>query len=116
MIPHGTEQVISIREVSRITSTPAHTIRFWERELEGIVVSQRSKGGQRQYSRHAVRMIEQIRRMRQEGLSLQKIRLALGSSGNSGAAQAQGVDALAERVSALVRQEIYSFFRGQEPQ
>ncbi len=107
---------MSIREVSRITNTPSHTIRFWEQELEGIVVSRRSRGGQRQYSPQTVQMIEEIRRLRREGVSLQKIRQMLGSSQNDDSSRVHGIDALAERVSALVRQEIYSFLRGHEQQ
>ncbi len=38
---------LTIKEVSELTSIPTHTLRFWEKEFDSILVPLRTPGGQR---------------------------------------------------------------------
>ena len=105
------EQSLTISEVSRLTNTPCHTLRFWEREFAGILSPSRTKGKQRRYAKETVALIEQIRRLRADGTSLSKIKRTLSHEETEPAMHEPRIDLLAERVSAIVRDEIYNFFQ-----
>jgi DNA-binding transcriptional MerR regulator len=72
------QQFLSIQEVSKRLKVPKPTLRFWEKELAGIIVPLRSNGGQRRYTTENVSVIEEIKRMREMGMSLAKIKRRLG--------------------------------------
>ena len=103
---------LPISEVSRITKTPCHTLRFWEKEFAGMLLPLRTKGGQRRYTRETVLLIEQIRRLQEEGMSLSRIKRTLSGEQEITKPHQDRVGELAERVSAIVKDEIYNFFRG----
>ena len=105
---------LTISEVSRITNTPCHTLRFWEKEFAGILKPVRTKGGQRRYQEDLVVLIEQIRRLREDGISISKIKHSLRWPHDEPVRQDNRIDHLAKRVSTIVRNEIYNFFR-EEP-
>ena len=107
------EQEFTISEVSRITNTPCHTLRFWEKEFSGILEPLRTKGGQRRYTEETVILIEQIRRLREDGVSLSRIKRSLDCGKDESVVHEDKIDLLAKRVSAIIKNEIYNFFRGE---
>jgi len=107
------QRELTISEVSRLTNTPRHTLRFWEKEFEGILTPMRTKGGQRRYTEETVVVIEQIRRLRKDGASLAKIKHILKECNQESNIHYDEIDNLVQRVSAMVRDEIYHFLRGE---
>jgi DNA-binding transcriptional MerR regulator len=105
-------KTLTIQEVSERSGISKHTLRFWERELAGVIVPLRTKGGQRRYTLQHLFIIEEIKRLKQKGLSLTDISGALNhrfnshenNSGNS------SVDTLADHIAEVVRSAIVSFF------
>jgi len=107
MIKHMT-----IQEVSERTGVTCHTLRFWERELGGIIVPLRSKGGQRRYTIDHLAIIEEIKRHKMKGLSLPDIKNALQCTPSTliGTTEDNNIDLLANRIIEVVRSTVYDFF------
>lgn len=55
--------LISIQEVSVLLKVPKPTLRFWEKELDGILVPLRTDGGQRRYTVENITVIEEIKKL-----------------------------------------------------
>ena len=55
------EQLHTIQQLSTKLNIPKPTLRFWEKEFEGILVPLRTKGGQRRYAPGHVSLIEEIK-------------------------------------------------------
>jgi len=72
------EQAITIQQVAQKLDIPKTTLRFWEREFEGILVPLRTNGGQRRYAPEHVSVIEEIKMLKKAGLSLVEIKRKLG--------------------------------------
>ena len=131
------EQAITIQQVSQKLDIPKPTLRFWEREFEGILVPLRTNGGQRRYAQEHVSIIEEIKMLKKAGLSLVEIKRKLGKgqrsevrgqrSGSmskageqmsgagswvSGDERTDRIDLLAARVAEVVRAEVNKFFEG----
>ena len=104
-------QMLTIQEVSHRSNVTKHTLRFWEKELEGILVPQRTKGGQRRYSSKHLFIIEEIKRLKKNGLSLPAIRRKLnhGYNNSSGNPGSQKIDHLADQIAEMVRSTLYRF-------
>lgn len=68
---------MSIGAVSKRTGVAASALRFYERE--GLLTSERSDGGQRQYPRQVLRRLAFIRTAQRIGLSLDEIKIAMAS-------------------------------------
>ncbi len=77
------EQAITIQQVSQRLDVPKPTLRFWEREFEGILVPLRTNGGQRRYAPEHVSIIEEIKMLKKAGLSLIEIKRKLGKGQRS---------------------------------
>ena len=94
------EQAITIQQVSQKLDVPKPTLRFWEKEFEGILVLLRTNGGQTcpQRSRHA---------LHREALPR---RTGLRGGRGSVDGRTDGIDLLAERVTQVVRLEVLRFF------
>ena len=130
------EQAITIQQVSQKLNVLKPTLRFWEKEFEGILVPLRTNGGQRRYAPEHVSVIEEIKMLKKAGLSLIEIKrklkngqmsgdgsqtcpqrsrppgiakLSRGGRG-SGDELTDGIDLLAERVAEVVRLEVLRFF------
>jgi len=103
---------LTIQEVSERSGISKHTLRFWERELDGVIVPLRTKGGQRRYTLKHLFIIEEIKRLKQKGLSLTDINAALNHRFTSNASNTNhnSVDALADQIAEVVRTAIYNFF------
>ena len=70
--------LLSIQEVSNMLKLPKPTLRFWEKELDGIFMPFRTRGGQRRYNLETISVIEEIKRLRERGMSLSEINRKLG--------------------------------------
>lgn len=71
------EHELTIGALSERTGVAPSALRFYE--AEGLLHAQRSDGGQRRYTRDAIRRVSFIRVAQQVGLSLGEIRDALSS-------------------------------------
>jgi len=106
-------KTLTIQEVSDRANVSKHTLRFWERELDGVIVPLRTKGGQRRYTLKHLFIIEEIKRLKQKGLSLMDINAALNhrfASNATSYSTNNSVDALADQIAEVVRTAIYNFF------
>jgi DNA-binding transcriptional MerR regulator len=104
-------QLLTMSEVSGRLKIPKHTLRFWEREFEGIILPPRTKGGQRRYTPENVAVIEEIKRRRQKGMSLPEIRNELNHGSSVRPSNSGKIDLLANRVAEVVKVEVYNFFK-----
>ncbi len=57
------DRLCKIKEVSDRLNLPISTIRYWEREFEGILTPARTEKGQRRYSRREIKTLETIKRL-----------------------------------------------------
>jgi DNA-binding transcriptional MerR regulator len=105
-------KMLTIQEVSERLGLTTHTLRFWEKAMEGLIVPLRTKGGQRRYTLEHLFVIDEIKRLKNKGMSLANIRKELNNrynhDGNS--EQPQKVDYLANRIAEIVKSTIHSFF------
>ena len=104
-------QLLTMSEVSGRLKIPKHTLRFWEREFEGIFVPHRTPGGQRRYTFENIATIGQIKELRKKGMRLSDIKKGLSNDNREEILHSGKVDLLANRVADIVRTEIYSFFK-----
>jgi len=103
---------LTIQEVSQRLKVTKHTLRFWEKKLEGIIIPLRTQGGQRRYTSEHIFIIEEIKRLKRRGLSLVDIKDKLDNSYNAeeGNPNSNKVDLLANQVAEMVKSAIYRFF------
>jgi DNA-binding transcriptional MerR regulator len=108
------DQHLSILEVSKKLKIPKRTLRFWEKEFEGLLVPLRTRGGQRRYTGEHLAVIQNIKALKDRGLSLVNIKKSLttGDKGEKHQSNAKGVDMLADRVAEMVKTEICKFLEG----
>ena len=74
MATHGT---LSIGEVAERTAVATSALRYYE--AEGLICSERTPGGQRQYHRDILRRVAFVRVAQRVGLTLDEIRAALAT-------------------------------------
>lgn len=103
--------LFSIWEVSEKLGIPKHTLRFWEKELNGFIVPQRTRGGQRRYTPANVAILGEIKRQRENGVSLAEIMKNIRQGRDGEFYSSSKIDLLASRVAEAVKTEIYNFFR-----
>ena len=129
----------SIQEVSDRLKVPKPTLRFWEKEFDGILAPLRTNGGQRRYTVENIAVIEEIKKLKKKGMSLPEIKRRLGKgqrsevrgqrsgriskawgqmsevgSQGSGDERTDRIDLLAARVAEVVKAEVKRFFEGVE--
>jgi DNA-binding transcriptional MerR regulator len=105
-------KTLTIQEVSERLGLTTHTLRFWEKELDGVIMPLRTKGGQRRYTLEHLFVIDEIKRLKTKGLSLANIKKELDNRYNntSNSAEPPKVDYLANRIAEIVKSTIHSFF------
>ncbi len=103
------ELFYTIQQLSKKLEIPKPTLRFWEKELCGHIKPLRTRGGQRRYTSEHVAIIEEIKKLREEGASLVEIKRNLGN-GNKGEFPPGDIDLFAQRVAEVVKKEVYNFF------
>ena len=108
-------QTLTIQEVSQRLKVTKHTLRFWEKELDGLIVPLRTQGGQRRYTPEHLFIIEEIRRLKRKGLSLVHIKNKLDNSYNAEEDNSNSprIDLLANQIAEIVKSAIYRFFEGE---
>jgi DNA-binding transcriptional MerR regulator len=106
--------LLTINQVSDLLEVPKPTLRFWEKELDGIIVPLRTDGGQRRYTAKNISVLEEIKRLRKRGMSLAEIKGKLGNSNKVGNnSNSDRIDLLAERVAEVVKAEVSRFLEGE---
>ena len=108
---NGENSPWSIEAVSRQLRIPKHTLRFWEKEFEGILIPFRTAGGQRRYTPENMVMIGEINRLRRNGMGLAEIKRRLIASEQGTRAGSDRIDLLASRVAEVVKAEVSQFFQ-----
>jgi DNA-binding transcriptional MerR regulator len=104
-------QMFTIKELSEKLDIPKPTLRFWEKELEGIIVPLRSTGGQRRYTESHIPLFEKIKNLRNEGRSISQVK-ELFSNGNEIIKLSDtqdDIEVLTQRISELVKMEVIRF-------
>ena len=105
-------QPLTIQQVSEKLGVTKHTLRFWEKELPGIIVPYRTSGGQRRYTQDHISVILEIKRLRDKGLSLFDVRRVLQTNmlQSQKDSYPQSIDFLAEQIAQSVKSAVYRFF------
>ena len=106
---HIDKPIFTIHQLSRKLDIPRPTLRFWEKELDGIINPLRTEGGQRRYAIEHIRIIQQVKALRGKGMSLAEIKIKLGTHNKS---DSGAIDLLSERIAEVVRSEIERYFNG----
>lgn len=115
------EQLHSIQQVSTRLNIPKPTLRFWEKEFEGLLQPLRTNGGQRRYTPEHVSIVENIKTLKKAGLSLveikkklsRELKLDIGTQ-RLRVGPTIGIDILVERVTEAVKAELLKFLRTKE--
>lgn len=55
------QPILPIRKASELTGVPAHTLRYWEKELAEFLQPLRTPGGQRRYDETALSVIYRLK-------------------------------------------------------
>jgi DNA-binding transcriptional MerR regulator len=105
---------LTIQQVSQITGIPPHTLRFWEKEFEGILEPSRTKGGQRRYNGEDISVIQRIKVLREAGIRLAGIKERVRNQEKEHTLDSSRIDVLANRVADVIRFELYNFFEREE--
>ncbi|MFC1534175.1 MerR family transcriptional regulator [Thermodesulfobacteriota bacterium] len=103
---------LTIQQVSKRAKISKHTLRFWEKALDGIIMPLRTKGGQRRYKLEHLLIIEEVKSLKNKGLSLIEIQKYFRNKQNHGGnhLNSDHVDILANRVAEIVKSAIYNLF------
>lgn len=105
------DRLLTICEVSKKLNVPKHTLRFWEKELNGFFVPRRTKGGQRRFNDEDIVWIEDIKKLRERGVPLSEIKSKLNNGNREDHSHSKRIDLLAHRVAEKVKAEVYDFFK-----
>ena len=100
-----------IREAAKIIDVEPYVLRFWEKELNGFIVPQRTRGGQRRYTPANIVILAEIKRQRDSGVGLSEIMKNIRQGQEEGFGRSSKIDLLANRVAEAVKTEVYNFFR-----
>lgn len=103
---------LTIKQVSEITSIPTYTLRFWEKEFEGVLIPSRTNGGQRRYNEEHISVIEDIKWLKKQGIHLSRIKEKLSNKENH--PDTDRIDLLAQRVGEIVKHEVYDFLKEED--
>ena len=104
---------LTIKQVSEITDIPPYTLRFWEKEFEGVLIPSRTNGGQRRYNEEHISVIENIKWLKKQGIHLSWIKEKLSNKKNHPNTTGE-IDLLAQRVGEIVKHEVYDFLKGKD--
>jgi DNA-binding transcriptional MerR regulator len=107
-------KTLTIQEVSKRSGVSTHTLRFWEKELNGIIAPERTKGGQRRYAPDDLLIIEEIKSLKSKGFSLTDIRHDLSHhlDSNEDHNSQQKADVVAKKIAEIVRSVVYHYLEG----
>ena len=92
---------MTIAEVSRQTGIPTTTLRFYEKELPGLLPIRKTRGGHRRYRPEDIAKLALVRRLTsQEGVPLSQVRTILTSRGDHEPLREE-----VERLGELIRRQ-----------
>ena len=114
MTMNSQERLFTIQQLSLKFNIPKPTLRFWEKELGGIIAPLRTSGGQRRYTSEHISKIEKVQKLKREGLSLTEIKRELHKDEISDNSISNKIDLLANRIAEVVKEEISSFFQRED--
>ncbi len=102
----------TIQQLSERLNVPKPTLRFWEKELEGIIAPLRTPGGQRRYTNTHIVVLEKIKDLRNSGKSISEIKdyFNNGYSNEEHIDTETAIDILTQRIAEAVKMEITKFF------
>jgi len=103
------KHLITIQDLRRKLDIPKTTLRFWEKELDGIIIPIRTPGGQRRYTASNVEVIKQVNRLRNSGSSISEIREKMKTEMDS--LHKSYIDICAQRIVAVVKNEVENFLK-----
>lgn len=104
-------QMFTIKELSEKLDIPKPTLRFWEKELEGIIVPLRSTGGQRRYTESHIPVFEQIKRLRNAGRSISQVKEYFNNGNEITRSPESEIDMLTKRIAEIVKLELSRYLR-----
>jgi DNA-binding transcriptional MerR regulator len=115
---------MSIREMSKLTGVPAHTLRFWEKQMPDVLSPERTPGGQRRYTAELVERVHAIRYLSEEKrYSLAAIRTHLAgareimmppSENNRGIDGEQAIDLIVDEFAGLLKERLLHLLKSDE--
>jgi DNA-binding transcriptional MerR regulator len=116
-VNHNSE-TYSIQEASDRANVSKHTLRFWEKELSGIIVPLRTDGHQRRYTAYHLLIIDEVKRLKKKGLSLPDIRKILDNNKDRSLKNAslEKIDDLASQIAEVVKSTLYNFLKEEKGQ
>ena len=103
------KHLFTIRQVSTLLGLRPSTLRFWEKEFEGILTPGRTHGGQRRYRAEDLTVIKRIKQMREDGATISRIKKNLLGEEKGGYPDLSTIHFLADKVAEVVKAEIYHF-------
>lgn len=103
---------LTIKQVSQKFNITRPTLRYWEREMAGVLTPLRTQGGQRRYTLQHLLIIEEIKGLKKKGLSLIDIKNILNNKYNTDSKHSNSdkTDLLADQILEIVKSAIYRFF------
>ncbi len=107
------EQLFTIQQLSTKLNIPKPTLRYWEKELEGIFVPLRTSGRQRRYTAEHISTIEEIKKLKGEGMSLLDIKQVFHNNRTGNLSNTVRIDLLLNRITEVVKAEIASFLENE---
>jgi len=110
------EKLYSIQEVSQRLKVAKHTLRFWEKEFQGVLVPIRTEGGQRRYRANHIKILEEIKALKKAGKSLAEIKDSLqqDSELRIDRQDSETIDLLAKRIAEVLRDEIFNYLKAND--
>jgi len=109
------ENHFTVSQISEKLKIPKPTLRFWEKELAGIIDPLRTNGRQRRYTLKHLSVLGDIKQLREKGKSLSEIKNILGNGHNK--AQDYGsidIEMLSKRIAEVVKDELIRFLNGRK--
>ena len=93
---------LTIADVARQTGIPTTTLRFYEKELPGLLPIRKTRGGHRRYGPEDIARLTLVRRLTsQEGVTLAQVRAVLTSRGDHEPLREE-----VARLAALVAEQV----------
>jgi DNA-binding transcriptional MerR regulator len=107
---HG--QLFTIQQISRKLDIPKSTLRYWEKEFDGVIAPMRTNGGQRRYSLKHMAILEKIIKMKRNGLSLREIKRSILNTQDAEGQKLNDhtLELLSKKIALAVKKELYCYF------
>lgn len=102
----------TVNEVSKIIEVPAGTIRQWEKSLEGILNIPRDDRGSRYYTDFEINTLNNIKSMRDKGLSFDVIKDVLNKSESVPSVPISSVPVMSQSEAIQTIQNLQNVIQG----